>query len=131
MKRQGGWLWTMPGWMEPYRHLIKDLGSRTLEEHMNSEIDGGFPLRAITTAGVQGQVTMLGRLHDRGYLAAVPMRASEMAAALDRVRAVVPSRLGADRQIEAHADRGDNAAVIFYAGASWALAHVSQAIRGQ
>lgn len=59
-------------------------------------------------------------------------------AEVERLRAViaaahevVPSRLGAGRQIGAHIARGDSADIVFYSGASLALAKVGRALRGE
>ena len=58
-------------------------------------------------------------------------RVPALLAAIDRVMAVEASRLGADQRVRELAAAGDSPEVAFYAGASFALARVHQALRGE
>jgi hypothetical protein len=52
-------------------------------------------------------------------------------AAVDRVTALVPSRIGAGHRIRDLVSNGDGVDVAFYAGVSFALAKVNHVLRGE
>ena len=128
--------WVMPGWMEPYRGLIGPR-SRPLEDHMNHP-DGWLDAELRVLRGdtedhdenvrVRAQVNLLIALYERGELGAL-RSANAMHDAIERALAIRSNAMDADRQIEAHVNRGDNAATIFYAGASLALTRVRETLR--
>ena len=61
--------WTMPKWMEPYRHLIVNTGGNTVEELLSTNTDVNVnSIRARLEVGVDSQVVLLEKLHNRGLL---------------------------------------------------------------
>lgn len=61
--------WTMPAWMEDYRHLIIGAGGK-VEEYMNDHdtvVEINAP-RAVMCVSIKDQVALLEALYKRGLL---------------------------------------------------------------
>lgn len=121
--------WVMPGWMDPYLTTL-DLGGYRVEDWMNHQTHPASRLmRPDRVAVVRAQVELLTALYRRGELGAT-RRATEAEARITAALRLTPGHLGADRWVAAHRARDDGPAVIFYSGASLALAHVGRLLRG-
>jgi hypothetical protein len=62
--------WTMPEWIEPYRHLISETGDQSVEELMN-DWNAGFHddyMRAARLMAVNAQIELLERLRSGNLL---------------------------------------------------------------
>lgn len=122
--------WVMPGWMDPYLTTL-DLGGYRVEDWMNHQTHPASRLmRPDRVAVVRAQVELLTALYGLGELGAT-RRAAEAEARIAAALRLTTSHLtGTYEQIAAHCARGDGPAVIFYSGASLALAHVGRLLRG-
>lgn len=66
--------WKMPAWMEPYRSLIGNTGGNSVEDMVNMLLNDGKNLSYSNivlytmASDVQGQVSLLARLHEKGLL---------------------------------------------------------------
>lgn len=69
-KLKNNHLWIMPEWMEPYRELISNVGSTSIEDLMNDRFTTSFtnPLRFSMIIAVKSQVQLLNKLHEKGIL---------------------------------------------------------------
>lgn len=61
--------WTMPAWMEPFRHFICNTGGNDIETMMNGDADPfiNLPLSTLQ-ACVKSQVLLLEILHRKGVI---------------------------------------------------------------
>lgn len=68
--------WVLPDWLEPYRDLIADTGSESIEEVMNDRISGFHDnyMRAARLMAVNAQIELLCRLRDQGFLLPKPIQ---------------------------------------------------------